>query len=75
MADNPEGWREVDGVFLPPITWALQEQRTADELRERPKPYHEGRYSRVMNRIADAINERIPAPDIEPEALRNARAE
>ena len=40
-----------------------------------PKPYHEGRYNRLANRIADAINKHIPAPDVETDVLRRARSE
>jgi hypothetical protein len=31
---NPKGWQEVDGVWLPPITWAEDEAAEAKRLRE-----------------------------------------
>jgi hypothetical protein len=61
-AANPEGWREVDGVALPPITWA-----------ERGRI--EGSYNRFADRIAEAINKRIPGPDVNNDVLRKARSE
>lgn len=59
FAPNPPGWQEVDGVQLPPITWA---ERLASA---------EAKYDVAMNKLADAVNARIPAPDV----LRNGRAE
>lgn len=76
FAECMASWAEPAPV---PFLREALDLRIAAILRESeikpPKPYHEGRYSRLANRMADAINKHVPAPDVESDVLRRARSE